>query len=164
MRTTSAGTAGAPRIRGDGMFVTLGAEGDVFAAPVERVQEILDLRPISRLPRAPASLLGMIDVRGRSVPVADLRALLGLGWGEDDHDTRILVLSLSDGRVVGLKADRVYEVAALDEARLERPDPERGWAMDAVAGIGRREGRFVSVLDVDRLLAEDVAAFSEGVD
>lgn len=155
------GADGAATIDGGGMFVTLGADGDVFAAPVERVQEILDMRPIARLPRAPMNLLGMIDVRGRSVPVADLRGLLGLGHGADDQDTRILVLTLADGQVVGLKTDRVYEVAGLDHGRLERPDPSSGWRMDAVAGIGRREGRFVSVLDLDRLLSGEVAAFAE---
>ncbi|MGG7565345.1 chemotaxis protein CheW [Rhodovulum sp. DZ06] len=145
-------------IRDDGQFVTLGVDGDTYAVPVERVQEILDLRPVARLPRNASAMLGMIDVRGRSVPVADLRALLGLGCGMDDHDTRILVLSLSDGRVAGLKTDRVYEVAALDRGALERPRGD-GPRMDAVAGIGRRDGAFVAVLDADRLLGREIATF-----
>lgn len=153
-------TGAAGPIRGDGMFVTLGVDGDVFAAPVERVQEILDMREISRLPRAPMSMLGMIDVRGRSVPVADLRALLGLGPGIDDHDTRILVIALGDGRVVGLKADKVYEVAGLDDGKLERPEEAGSWDMEALAGIGRRAGGFVSVLDLDRLLADRITGFA----
>ena len=59
-------------------YVTLGVAEDLFAAPIERVQEILEMRPIARLPRAPANLLGRIDVRSRAVPVIDLRAPLGL--------------------------------------------------------------------------------------
>ena len=72
-----------------GQYVTLGVDGDRYAAPVSRVREILDLRPIARLPRAPAELLGVIDVRGRSIPVVDLRCLLGLPPGVDDGQTRL---------------------------------------------------------------------------
>src|SRR5690606_39620237 len=71
-------------------YVTLGVAEDLFAAPIERVQEILEMRPIARLPRAPANLLGMIDVRSRAVPVIDLRATLGLPLvAEDRKSTRL---------------------------------------------------------------------------
>jgi len=138
-------------------YVTLGVAGELFAAPVGKVQEILELRPIARLPQAPANLLGMIDVRSQGVPVVDLRTTLGMPPGEDNENTRIIVLSISAaGRdvVLGLKADRVYEVTVLDEAELD-PAPEIGttWTADAIAGIGRRNGRFVTVLDLDRLFA-----------
>ena len=135
-------------------YVTLGVAGDLFAAPVEQVQEILDLLPITRLPHSPASLLGMIDVRGRGIPVFDLRMVLGLPQGEDDDGVRILVLRSGHDGLVGLRADRVFEVAALDGDALD-PAPGAGgrWSLDAVAGIGRRNGAFVVALDVDRLVA-----------
>ncbi len=76
----------------DTQYVTLGIGKDVFAVPVVRVQEILELRPITRLPYAPPFLLGMIDVRNQNVPVIDLRTKLGLEGAEDTHDTRIVVL------------------------------------------------------------------------
>ena len=53
-------------------YVTLGVAEELFAAPVAKVQEILDMRPIARLPQAPDTLLGMIDVRGQGIPVVDL--------------------------------------------------------------------------------------------
>lgn len=138
-------------------YVTLGAAGEVFAAPVERVQEILEVQPVTRLPRAPADLLGMIDVRGQSVPVVDLRATLGLEAVTDDENTRIVVLSVrSGGRDVrmALKTDRVFEVTVLDSAELDPPPQlaRSGWAGECIAGIGRRNGGFVTVLDLDRLL------------
>ncbi len=136
-------------------YVTLGVAGDLFAAPVEQVQEILDLLPITRLPHAPPSLLGMIDVRGRGIPVFDLRLVLGLPRGEDDHGVRIVVLRAgADDGLVGLRADRVFEVAALDGDALE-PAPGTGGRrrLDAVAGVGRRNGAFVIALDVERLVA-----------
>lgn len=140
-------------------FVTLGVAGDLFAAPVERVQEILEMRAIARLPHAPAWLLGMIDVRGQGVPVVDLRTKLGLDRSEDTENTRILVLRATVEQrdlLLGLKADRVFEVTTLDEATLE-PPPEIGvnWRFDCIAGIGRRNGAFVTVLELSRLFGTD---------
>ena len=104
-------------------YVTLGVAEELFAAPVEKVQEILDMRPIARLPQAPETLLGMIDVRGQGIPVVDLRLTLGLPPAPDNENTRILVLSLAgqEGELrLGLRADRVFEVTILDEDDLER--------------------------------------------
>ena len=137
-------------------FVTLGVAEELFAAPVEKVQEILDMRPIARLPQAPANLLGMIDVRGQGIPVVDLRLTLGLPPAPDSENTRIIVLSLSGqyGETkLGLRADRVFEVTILDEADLDPPPAVSGtWTGRCIAGIGRRNGRFVTVLDLERLL------------
>jgi purine-binding chemotaxis protein CheW len=137
-------------------YVTLGVAKEIFAAPVERVREILDMRPIARLPQAPANLLGMIDVRGQGVPVLDLRLTLALDPAEDSENTRIVVLVINTGNgetTVGLRTDRVFEVTVLDDDRIEPPPAVKGnWSGDCIAGIGRRNGAFVTVLDLDRLL------------
>jgi|EndMetStandDraft_8_1072994.scaffolds.fasta_scaffold127391_2 purine-binding chemotaxis protein CheW len=150
-------------------YVTLGIANEIFAAPVERVQEILEMRPVARLPHAPGYLLGMIDVRGQAIPVVDLRMKLGLPPAEDTYATRIVVLKVRGAErevVLGLKADRVFEVTILDNGVLE-PPPEIGvrWRSESIAGIGRRGGAFVTVLDLDHvcsaselpILAEDAA-------
>jgi len=101
-------------------FVTLGIDRETFALPVETVREILDMCEISRLPNAPAQLLGMIDVRGTCVPVIDLRTKFGLPRIEATASTRILVLELQqEGQttLIGLVADRVFEVTGLDGDR-----------------------------------------------
>lgn len=137
-------------------YVTLGVNGELFAAPVEKVQEILEMRPVARLPQAPANLLGMTDVRGQGIPVLDLRLTLGLPEADDTENTRIVVLNVSGGAgpmTVGLRTDRVFEVTVLDTDTLEPPPSISGnWRDHAVAGIGRRNGSFVTVLDLDRLL------------
>jgi purine-binding chemotaxis protein CheW len=147
-------------------YVTLGIDREVFAVPVERVREILDMREISHLPHAPAFMLGIIDVRGRSVPVIDLRVKLGLVAVPATSSTRILVLDISEkvgagssGLKIGLLAERVFEVTSLDGDRLE-PPPEIGvrWRTDYIAGVGRRQDEFVVAFDVPRLFAsEDLA-------
>ena len=138
-------------------YVTLGLNGELFAAPVSVVQEILDVQPIARLPQAPANLLGMTDVRGEGIPVLDLRLTLGLPPAEDTQNTRIVVLRMGSGEkelTVGLRADRVFEVTVLDQEELDPPPAiSDTWDTHSIAGIGRRNGAFVTVLDLDRLLA-----------
>ncbi len=139
-------------------YVTLGVAGELFAAPVEMVQEILDMRPVASLPQAPANLLGMIDVRGEGIPVLDLRLTLGLPAAEDTENTRIVVLRVAaetNSLKVGLRTDRVFEVTVLDSDTLDPPPAISGnWRGRAVAGIGRRNGAFVTVLDLDQLLTQ----------
>ena len=138
--------------------VTFNADNGLYAVPVSRVQEILDLRPVAAMPNAPAHLLGIIDLRGANIPVVDLRCLLGRAPAEDTAQSRILVVQIlhEGGRaVIGVKTDRVIEVTALDEPEL-RPLHEADllrWTGSAIAGIGRCKGEVVSVLDLDRLFA-----------
>ena len=137
-------------------YVTLGVAEEVFAAPVEQGPGNPGHAPHRTPAPGPANLLGMIDVRGQGVPVLDLRLTLGIEPKDDTENTRIIVLSIdgADGeRRLGLRTDRVFEVTVLDEAELDPPPSISGaWSGRCIAGIGRRNGRFVTVLDLDRLL------------
>jgi purine-binding chemotaxis protein CheW len=144
-------------------FVTLGIEQEVFAVPVETVQEILAIRPLFRVPDAPSYMAGLIDVRGRGVPVIDLRVKLGLPEKQATENTRIIVLEVSaNGRslVLGLIADRVFEVAAFDTKQIEAP-PDIGvkWRSDYISGVGRRGDGFVVIFDLARLFSAETATF-----
>jgi purine-binding chemotaxis protein CheW len=144
-------------------FVTLGVEKEVFGLPVSLVREILDPCNISQLPQSPAYVLGMIDVRGDTVPVIDLRLKLGLSPSDTGPSTRIIVLELNiDERllVVGLRVDCVFEVTELDEATLDPPPYFGGkWRSESIAGIGRRGKAFVVVLDFGCLLKDEANMF-----
>ncbi len=144
---------------GDAQFVTLGIDQEVFAVPVEAVVEILDMRPMFRLPDAPAFLAGLIDVRGRSVPVIDLRAKLGLPSQVATETTRILVLEIGmagQSLVLGLIADRVFEVLTLDRRQIGAP-PDIGvrWRSDYISGVGRRQSGFVIIFNLPRLFSSN---------
>lgn len=143
----------------EAQFVTLGIESEVFAVPVEAVLEILDMRPVFRVPEAPPYMLGLIDLRGRSVPVLDLRGKLGLPSIPATETTRILVIETTvAGRpmVLGLVADRVIEVLAFSGKDIE-PPPEIGvhWHSDYINGVGHRDGRFVIIFDLPRLFSSE---------
>jgi purine-binding chemotaxis protein CheW len=146
----------------DAQFVTLGIGQEVFAVPVEVVVEILDTRPAFRIPEAPPYLVGLIDVRGRGVPVVDLRTKLGLPPAPPGESTRILVLDIPIGGrslALGLVADRVYEVNALNRHDIE-PPPDIGvrWRSDYIRGVGRRGDGFVIIFELSRLFSAEEAA------
>ena len=149
----------------DEQFVTLGIDREVFALPVEVVREILDMRPMFRIPEAPHYLAGLIDVRGRGVPVIDLRARLGLPLAAPTEATRIVVLEAAIGGrdlQIGLVTDRVFEVASLDGGLLEAaPDIGVRWRSEHIRGVGRRGETFVVVFDLEQLFASDGAMLAE---
>jgi purine-binding chemotaxis protein CheW len=147
---------------GETQFVTLGIDREVFAVPVELVLEILAMRPLFRVPDAPPHLAGLIDVRDQAVPVIDLRLKLGLEAAPATGNTRILVLEVPvTGRklVLGLIADRVFEVIALDRSMIG-PPPDIGtmWRSEYISGVARRGDNFVIIFDLSRLLASDAHA------
>ncbi|WP_044562734.1 chemotaxis protein CheW [Azospirillum sp. B4] len=150
----------------EAQFVTLGIEREVYAVPVQSVVEILDMRPVFRIPEAPPYLAGLIDVRGRGVPVIDLRLKLGLSPRAATEHTRILVLEVPiNGRetALGLIADRVFEVMPLDLSQLEAP-PDIGvaWRSDYIRGVGRRGDGFVIVFDLATLFTTEEASVIGG--
>ncbi len=152
----------AAKTAAEGQFVTLSIDREVFAVPVEPVLEILDMRQPSRVPEAPPYMLGLIDLRGRSVPVLDLRLKLGLPAIPPTETTRILVLEIAmAGRllVLGLVADRVIEVMALGANEIE-PAPDIGvrWRSEYILGVGHRDGRFVIIFNLPRLFSEEDTA------
>lgn len=140
----------------DNQYVTLGLGAEVFAVPVGMVGGILDYIKPFTIPEGPAYLLGLIDVRGRSTPLIDLRTKLGLPQSEITPMSRILVLDvpLTD-RVLslGLLADRVHEVVTFDTAEIEgAPDVGVPWNSEYITGVVRRKSGFVVLFNVSRLL------------
>lgn len=137
-------------------YLTLGLDREVFGIDIRNVREILDMRAISKLPHAPPFLVGIIDVRGTSYPIVDLRTKLGLPAIDATPATRIIILDVAiKGRTtgVGFVADRVFEVTSLDDdAMTAPPDVGGNWQSTYIAGIGRKEDGFVVVFDLDRLM------------
>jgi len=140
-------------------YMTLGLDGETFGISIRNVREILDMRPISRLPHAPHFMLGMIDVRGSGYPIVDLRLKLDLPSVPATDATRIIILDVSVGdKVVGVGfvADCVHEVTDIDESSMEAvPSVGGRWKSDYIAGIGRKGDRFVIIFDLKRLMAHE---------
>ncbi|MEM9883120.1 MAG: chemotaxis protein CheW [Planctomycetota bacterium] len=132
-----------------------------YAIPILAVQEINRLMPITRVPHGPPAVQGVINLRGRIIPVIDMRQRFGLDSARDDSDARIVVVEVgAAGRVIGFTVDRVHEVLRLSPDIVD-PAPTAGAAIDAdyIRGVGKLEDRLLILLDLDRLFTrEDFAA------
>ena len=146
-------------------YLTLGLNGETFGIGIRNVREILEIRPISKIPHAPNFLLGMIDVRGTSYPIVDLRIKLDLPSVAATDATRIIILDVPvEDRLVGVGfvADCVFEVTGIDESQIEPPPSVGGrWKSDYLAGIGRKGDSFVMIFDLVRLMASSPEVATE---
>jgi purine-binding chemotaxis protein CheW len=149
----------------ESQFVTFSLGEEVFAVPVEVVREILDHEDPFKIPHGPEYLLGLRDVRGQGVPVIDLRLRLGMARTVKTPHTRILVLDIPvSDRVLalGLVADKVFEVTPFRRDQIEMaPDIGISWSSDYIAGVVRREGDFVVIIDLARLFSDATGVLSQ---
>jgi purine-binding chemotaxis protein CheW len=142
----------------EAQYVTFSLDHEMFAVPVGVVREILDHEDAFKIPHGPDYLLGLRDVRGQGVPVVDLRLRLGMAATEKTPHTRLLVLDVQLGDkllALGLVADRVYEVTPFRHDEIEgAPDIGVNWRSDYIAGVVRRNGSFVVIVDLARLFSD----------
>lgn len=136
-------------------FLTFNLKGETFSVPVSKVKEILEYTPLTRVPRMPTCVAGVINLRGRVVPVTDLRVKLGMEQTERTRHTCIIVIEIPfDGKTteVGALVDAVQEVIALEDEHVE-PPPRLGVGIEheMIAGMGKRGDRFIVMLNVDHL-------------
>ncbi|MBL8968716.1 MAG: chemotaxis protein CheW [Spirochaetaceae bacterium] len=147
-------------------YLTFVVDGENYAVGVSSVREVLEHTKITKLPRTAAFMKGIINLRGAGVPVIDLRLKFGLPETAVTKDTSIIVLEVRgrDGIVVvGALADAVQEVIDLDSADIE-PAPRFGsrLAAEFISGVGKKDERFVVILDIDRIFnAEEFAVLAE---
>lgn len=130
-------------------LLVFGLDHSLYAIAVERLREIVRMRELTRLPRSPAWLLGVMALRGEIVEVIDLRRRLGLPAGEPNRSNRIIVLHGDGDRVTGVLVDSVREVLRVSEDLVM---PAQGFEVTAVTEICRRGDDFVSILDSDGAL------------
>lgn len=146
---------------------TLGEE--VFAINVSKVINILELKPITKVPRTPNFLKGVINLRGTVLPVIDLRLKFGLPEKEATVDTSIIVLNIEkDGEdvLLGILVDAVKEVLEFKTDEIA-PAPSIGTKYDSnfIQGMWRIEDSFIMVLDIDKVFSiEEIIDFKEHVE
>ena len=122
-----------------------------YGLPISKVQEINRLVEVTKLPHTPEFMEGIINLRGRIIPVLDLRKRFGFISQEYKDETRIIVTEVSN-QTVGLIVDAVHEVVTLQGDSIEPPPPT--FVLDAqyVQGIGKMENRLVIMLDIDQIV------------
>jgi purine-binding chemotaxis protein CheW len=122
-----------------------------YGLPITKVQEINRLVPITKLPQTPSFMEGIINLRGRIIPVIDLRKRFSLPADEQSEDNRIIIVEVN-GQTVGIIVDAVTEVVRLAGASVEPPPP--AFILDAqyIHGVGKLDERLLILLDIDKVL------------
>lgn len=128
----------------------IGAEE--FGLDILRVQEINRMVEITRVPNSPHFVSGVINLRGRVIPIVDLRERFGLARKDNDKNTRIIVVELK-GRVVGFVVDSVQEVLRIPKSITEPPPPMvAGIGSEYITAVGKLEDRLLILIDLERIL------------
>lgn len=136
--------------------LTLGVQDEIFAINAHCVREILDMVPVTDVPNSQPFVNGLINVRGKVVPLADLRLKFGMEPCAPTIDTRIVVIDAEihgEQTAVGILADRVYEVTEIAPSAIgETPRIGLRWQPEFIRGIGKRGSDFIVILDMEQIL------------
>lgn len=143
-------------------YLTFTLGDELFALDIGSVREILDETNITRIPRTPEYMRGVINLRGHAVPVVDLRFKFGMSKTEMTLNTCVIITEMefeSEAAVIGALADSVQEVVEIEPSEID-PPPKMGTAIKAkfIKGMGKKNDKFIIILDVNQVFsAEELA-------
>ncbi len=126
--------------------------GTPYAVPVERVREIVRMRPVTPVPRTPEVVCGVISLRGEIIELIDLRRRLGLESTEPSRRSRIIVIKTDDDEVAGLLVDAVREVFRVSDEAIQSATGSDAGSVNELCTF---RDEFVSIIELDRLLTLD---------
>jgi len=143
-------------VEGSSQYLTFTLDNGVYALDIASVREVLEMTAITRVPRTPEFMRGVINLRGHGVPVVDMRRKFGLPAVEQTVDTCIIILEVhqeGEATLLGALVDSVREVLELPASEL-LPPPRMG-VVDAefLRGMGKLGEEFVLILDPDRVFS-----------
>jgi len=127
--------------------------GEEYGLEILRVQEIIRMQNMTRVPNAPSFIEGVINLRGRVIPVVGLRKRFGLEIREKDKDTRIIVMEVKS-EVLGFEVDSVSEVLRIPAETVEPPPRLSKGKNEYISGVAKLQNRLLLFLDVSRLMSD----------
>jgi purine-binding chemotaxis protein CheW len=144
-------------------LVTFNISEEEFGVDILKVQEIIRTMDITKVPRAPVFVEGVINLRGKVIPILDLRRRFGMQARPHDKQTRIIVIELGS-MIVGFVVDGVSEVLRISASTVEPPPAVvSGLESEYISGVGKLEDRLLILLDLDKLLTTSEKDALEGV-
>jgi purine-binding chemotaxis protein CheW len=140
-------------------YLTFKLGDEIFALDISKVREVLDFTTVTKVPRTPEFMRGVINLRGSVVPVVDLRLKFGMTKTENSVNTCIIITEVTvdgDTAVLGALADSVQEVLDLDAEHIA-PPPKIGTKLrtEFIEGMGKRNDQFIIILDIDKVFSAD---------
>ncbi|MCR9074690.1 MAG: chemotaxis protein CheW [bacterium] len=136
-------------------LVSFSVANELFAVDILRVQEINRMMALTKVPQSPPSVEGVINLRGRIIPVLDLRVQFGFQKQEATEQTRIIVVEIS-GNTIGFIVDSVREVMRISSSIVD-PAPQVGSSIDSsyVSGVAKLEDQLLIMLELENLLSPE---------
>ncbi|MDQ7096241.1 chemotaxis protein CheW [Desulfosporosinus sp. PR] len=135
-------------------LVTFSLGSEEFGVNIMLVQEIIRIPPITRVPKAPSYVEGVINLRGNVIPVVSLRNRFGMDRVEETDLSRIIVLQV-EAKVFGIRVDGVTEVLRLDSEAIEPPPPVAlGMDSQFIRGVGKIGDRLLILLELEHIMGE----------
>ena len=126
---------------------------EYYGIDIFRVNEIIRMRDITPVPRTEPHILGLVNLRGKTIPVVDIRIRMNLPDTGEGESTRIIVVDSAHGNV-GMVVDAVTEVVSLDRETIDdAPTLAQDSRTEFVLGVAKREGELIMLLDLDETLA-----------
>ncbi len=125
-----------------------------YGLDILRVKEVIRIREITRLPRAPSFVKGIINLRGDVIPIIDLRDRFGLEHKDYTETTRVIVVDV-DGKLVGMVVDAASQVVRIPNDQIDPPPPiVGGLSAEYIRGVGKLDERLVILLNIERILSQ----------
>jgi purine-binding chemotaxis protein CheW len=151
-----------------GQYLTFVLGGEVYALGILNIKEIIQYGDLTEVPMMPTFIRGVINLRGRVVPVVDLAARFGRGVTSVSRRTSIVIIEMAqseenEGQSIGVMVDAVNEVVDIAAAEIE-PPPSFGAKIrpDFISGMAKQAGRFIIVLNLERVLSmEEMVALGQ---
>lgn len=139
----------------EGKYLTFALGHEEYGLEIRQVREIIGLMEITPVPQVPVYVKGVINLRGKIIPVVDIRSKFGMSEAAATAETCIIVLSVSN-ILMGIVVDKVCDVAEVAQKDIE-PTPAFSTSIntDFILGIGKAEGRVRIFLDIERILMLD---------
>ena len=138
-------------------LVTFEVASEEYAIDILSVREINRMLELTHVPQSPPEVEGVINLRGKIIPVLDMRKKFGIAQAQRDNNSRIVVVDVA-GRVLGFIVDRVHEVLRISSDIVE-PAPDMIGAVDTeyISGVGKLNDRLIILLNLQKLFADTEA-------
>lgn len=148
-------------------YLTFKLGEETFALEIDKVREVLDFTTVTKVPRTPDFMRGVINLRGSVVPVVDLRLKFGMSRTEQSVNTCVIIAEVTvngETVVLGTLADSVQEVMDLGAADIsEAPKIGTKLRMDFIRGMGKRDDRFIIILDIDKVFSGSELTYARDI-
>lgn len=156
---TKGGNMSVPGITQTSQYLTFILDQEIYAMDITQVREVLDFTKITKVPRMPDFIKGVINLRGGVVPVVDLRLKFGMSQAQKTVDTCIIIIEINiqeTQTLLGIMADSVQEVMSMEPDQIE-PAPKIGTRLktEFIKGMGKKNDEFIIILDSDKVFSTD---------